>query len=322
MTLVTRTRRAVFGISPDEVHVTRCGFHVYDFATASRLERIGAEFLVGFHAALEESSIEGLASRLHTQVNTEFLGFGFEGAGMGLMLLDRIHLERGSFGRFLTGPGSPHAYMVHVGAGWAFARLPWLRRRLDRALESLDPLLRWLAVDGYGFHEGYFHWPESIQKCRVPDFVSGYVQRAFDQGLGRSLWFVEGVHPERVSAAIARFSQARRADLWAGVGLACAYAGGADQAAIVKLQELAGRHASGLAQGAAFAAEARRRAGNPMPHCDLACRVLCGMSAEEASRIPREELAGLPQNGMEPAYEVWRQRVRHRLAVRTERIPA
>ena len=58
---------------------------------------------------------------------------------------------------FLAGPGAAHTYMVHVGAGWALAQL---RRRVDRALARLDPLLGWLAVDGYGFHQGYFRWPD------------------------------------------------------------------------------------------------------------------------------------------------------------------
>ena len=241
---------------------------------------------------------------------------------MALMLLDRVHYTGQSFAAFLAGPGAPHAYMLHVGAGWAFARLPWLRRRLDRALSSLDPLLRWLTVDGYGFHEGYFHWPQSIRKRAVPGSVTGYAQRAFDQGLGRSLWFVEGIDPERVAAAATTFPEPRRADLWAGVGLACAYAGGAEHAAVLRLRELAGSHAAAAAQGAAFAAEARRRAGNPAAHCDLACQVLCGMSAEQAAAIPREELQGLPAGSTTPAYEIWRRRTQQRLAATVNRIPA
>jgi len=311
-----------FGISPQEVLVARRGFHVVETSTVKRLERVGTEFLRGFHAALEDSSSAVLADRLNREVDLEFRGFAFEGAGMALMLLDRLHLERNSLGAFLAGPGEAHKYMVLVGAGWAFPRLPWLRARLDRAMAPLDPLLRWLAVDGYGFHEGYFHPPESIGQCRVPRGVSGYAVRAFDQGLGRSLWFVEGIQPARVAEAIARFPSSRHADLWAGAGLACAYAGGADGPAILQLRELAGPFVSSLAQGASFAAEARHRAGNPVQHCDLACHLLCGTSAEEAAAIPREELSGLPADGQEPAFEIWRQRIQRRFADGTRRVPA
>jgi hypothetical protein len=209
--------------------------------------------------------------------------------------------------------------MLHVGAGWAFARLPWIRWNPSRALAKLDPLLCWLALDGYGFHEGYFHWRQSIRGQSIPKGLSGYAQRVFDQGLGRSLWFVESIDPERVAQTIATFAAYRRADLWSGVGLACAYAGGADSTALVILRELAGEHIVAVAQGAAFAAEARRLAGNPVAHCDAACRALCHMPAEQAAAIPREERQQLPRDGSVPSYEAWRQRVQQRLAREAER---
>jgi len=46
-------------------------------------------------------------------------------------------------------------------------------------------------MDGFGFHEGYFQWSRSVRKKALPKGVNGYALRAFDQGLGRSLWFVE-----------------------------------------------------------------------------------------------------------------------------------
>ena len=53
--------------------------------------------------------------------------------------------------------------MMHVGLGWALARL---RRSVTPYLAQLDPLLGWLAVDGYGFHEGYFDWPRYVEGQR------------------------------------------------------------------------------------------------------------------------------------------------------------
>jgi len=228
---------------------------------------------------------------------------------MALFLLDHLGLSRRTFSSFLTGPGETHSYMLHVGAGWAIARLPWLRMRGPAVLASLDPVLRWLAADGWGFHEGYFHWPAAIRKHAVPRSLNGYALRAFDQGLGRSLWFVEGIDPERVASTISRFPAHRHQDLWAGVGLACAYAGGAEPAALARVAELAGEHASATAQGAAFAAEARNRAGNPAAHCDLACRTLCGISAEDAASVARQARIDLPPDGTTPSYEVWRTRL-------------
>jgi hypothetical protein len=139
--------------------------------------------------------------------------------------------------------------------------------------------------------------------------MSGYALRAFDQGLGRSLWFINGADVESVAAAVAAFAEARRADLWSGVGLACAYAGGADGASVESLLARAGQFAPHLAQGAAFAAKTRQRAGNPSGHTETACRVLCGMSASEAADVTDAALWNLPPDEEEPAYEIWRRRI-------------
>lgn len=299
-------RLRAFGIPVDEVTFARRGFRGGDERIHQHLERIGRAFLQGYHAALEEDRLGLLVHRLN-RVDTEDLGFAYEGAAMGLCLLDHLApWRRDRLPSFLLGHGVPHVYLMHVGAGWALAQL---RRRIDHALTRFDPLLRWLVADGYGFHQGYFRWPRCVDRQSVPTHLSGYARRAFDQGLGRSLWFVEGADAARIAVSIARFSRARQADLWSGVGLACAYAGGVTTESIGTLKSMAGSNQPSLAQGVAFAAKARERAGNPAPQTDRACRIICGLSAEDAARLTDRALVDLPMDGLLPAYEIWRQRI-------------
>lgn len=296
-------------IPVEETRVSRRGFHVRDRAVAERLESIGETFLRGYHAALADKGGAALARSL-SLVDPELQGFAFEGAAMALTLLDHLSpLRHRRFRRFLEGEGAPHIYMLHVGAGWAMARLPWLRWRVDSFVSTLDPLARWLALDGYGFHQGYFYWPDSVRRQMIPRGVSGYAHRAFDQGLGRSLWFVEGAEATQIAAAISAFPPARQRDLWSGVGLACAYAGGRTASHLESFRDAAGPFLAQAAQGAAFAAKARQRAGNPAPHSDLACRILCGAPAEAAAAVTDAALTGLPPDGAQPAYEIWRRRI-------------
>ncbi len=303
-------RKRLFGISPNEVTFARRGFRGGEGGARERLEKVGATFLHGYHAVLLDDEPEGLAQRL-SEVELEFRGFAFEGAAMSLALLDVLTpWKKDRFQAFLKGPGAAHVYMVHVGMGWALARL---RRRVERPLARLDPLLRWLAIDGYGFHEGYFYWPRFVERQTPPKQLSGYALHAFDQGLGRSLWFVDGADVSRIPTTIAAFPPSRHADLWSGVGLACAYAGGRERVEVQALRVAAGPYHPQLAQGAAFAAKARQRAGNPTPHTEIACEVLCGLSAEAASKITDVALENLPPDGAEPAYEIWRQRIQARL---------
>jgi len=318
--MLRRLIQPLLRIPRAEVTFEQRGFYTGNWAVQSHLERAGNAFLDGYHAALETPMPSRLPRLLDNDVESEFQGFAYEGASMCLTLLDALLPGRSQrLPRFLAGPGSAHVYMGHVGVGWALARL---RRRVERPLQRLDPLLRWLAVDGYGFHEGYFHWPRTVGDHHVPRHLSGYAQRAFDQGLGRSLWFVEGADVERIFRTIASFPRSRHADLWSGVGLACAYAGGVERTDVETLRNLAESHTLQLAQGAAFAAEARERAGNLTPHTERACQVLCEISAPAAAKVTRDTAADLVEDPDEsaiemignPPYECWRQRIQAQLA--------
>jgi hypothetical protein len=306
--MLARLRKLVFGISLEETTFARRGFHEGDVHVRRRLERIGETFLFGYHAALEASNPDLLHHSLQ-KVEPELCGFAFEGAAMALTLRDHL-MPWPRAGKqlqvFLDGPGMAHVYMVHVGVGWALARLPW---RTQWPPPWLDPLLRWLVIDGYGFHEGYFYWRRYIKEQAKPKRLSGYASRVFDQGLGRSLWFVEGADVARILKTISAFPPARQADLWSGVGLACTYAGGLDGTQIMALRAAAGPFQPCLAQGAAFAAKARQRAGNPASHTALACEIFCGLSVAAAANVTDQALVDLPPDGFEPAYESWRRRI-------------
>jgi hypothetical protein len=316
-----RIARRLFGIAPDEISFERRGFQWDSETVRQRLEGVAGRFVEGYHAALEEVSTAGLAARLG-EIPAEVSGFAHEGAGMALALLDTLtpwrRRQAGRLDSFLRGPGRPHDYLVHVGAGWILARLPLSPERL-RA--RLDPLLGWLALDGYGFHEGFFHPARTVARHQVPAKVRGYARRAFDQGIGRSLWFVEGAGPQRLKTTISSFPADRQGDIWSGTGLACAYAGGRDRGAVEELLKHAGEHAPQLAQGVAFAAEARRRAGNLAPQAGLACDVVWRLDAEQVAQVAVQAGEDLPANIDdidEPAYEVWRQRIREQFTERMD----
>jgi hypothetical protein len=316
--LSVRLRRLLFGISPDEASAARRGFEIRDQAMRARLDLVGITFIRGYSMALEARSLDDLGLTLDS-VDLEWRGFAYEGAAMALALLDYITPgSRNKLGRFLRGPGDRHRYMVHVGAGWAIARVP-LRTR--SAFRHLDPMLKWLAIDGLGFHEGYFHWSKYRNGKEGGKRPAGYGAHAFDQGLGRSLWFVNGGDVSAMSTSISQFSEARRPDLWSGIGLACAYAGALSIDQLNELKAAAGAWVPSLAQGAAFAAKARERAGNQTAHTENACRVLCGTSASAAAALTdyvlnelkaaelKEALSDSLDDSDTPRYEVWRKRI-------------
>lgn len=294
-----------------EASFERRGFATSDESTRLRLEGIGRTFILGYNAALNTEGFVSLSRTLDRTPEAD-RGFAFEGAAMALTLLDLITpWRRHRLKDFLDGPAREHLYLATVGAGWALARL---RQGQHRILRGLDPLLHWLAFDGYGFHEAYFRPETTFQAHARPRALDGYALRVFDQGVGRGLWFASGANIERIDRCVAGFPTERRADLWSGLGLAAAYAGGADAVQLSLLRARAGDYNRDLAQGAAFAAKARERAASPAAHTDLACRIFCNCGAMIAAKATDDALEGLRGTPDTPDYEIWRRRIRDRIS--------
>ena len=293
----------LFSIDGCEVTFARRGFSSAKPEIRERLEYVGTIFLLGYHAALQVNEPGALSEKLE-QVELEYRGFAYEGAAMALALQDAITPRSNRLTDFMAGAGRRHIYMLHVGAGWACARLPWVRRSIETFICKFHPVLRWLVLDGYGFHQGYFHFKTPLISA-LNRFSIG-ARHVFYQGLGRSLWFIHGCDPHQISKTISSFPTLYQCDAWSGIGLACAYAGGAALPDLQDLIALAGHFDSALAQGAAFAAKARQLAGNEAAHTEQACAVLAGVSAEQAATVCDSTLAQIDKNSPSP-YQEWRE---------------
>jgi hypothetical protein len=310
----TAVRLRLLGISPARASFERRGFPQTAPAKQARLEAIGRTFIHGYLAALRHD-VGGVLDEELEAIDAERRGFAYEGAAMATVLRDLLSpVQRSRWEALLARHGDRHVYMLHVGAGWALARTRW---RLGRFLARREDLLRWLVLDGYGFHEGYFRPKRFFSDTPRPAPFAGYGGRAFDQGLGRSLWFYSGADVDRVAERIAHFDQSRAIDLWSGIGLAAAYAGGCDRGDLARLCELAGATRPALAQGVAFAAAARQRAGNPSTSAELACEVVVGSTAAAAAALAEQTRLDVRPDAHTPAYERWRERLRTEAAAAT-----
>ena len=312
MTAWHQLRRRILTPDVSETKVDVRGFHVKNEAARERLEKVGSSFLDGFGAAAGAPRPADATPELEA-VTEQFRGFAYEGAAMAFAIRDVLPGRGGRVRTFLE-QHDEHVYMAYVGVGWAMARLP---RMLWSRLYAPDPLLRWLVLDGYGFHQAYFKTDRYVYRAQRESSVpwpggpaAAYAVRATDQGIGRASWFVAGTDPRRLVELFARFDPSRHPDLFAGAGLAAAYAGGATADELHWLRDAAGPHREYVAQGAAFAVQARLRAGLVAPHNELAAQILCGRPVIEAAQITDDTRVGLPADGEVPAFEVWRQRIR------------
>jgi hypothetical protein len=310
-TILGLIRNRIFTPHAREVTFERRGFHSPGPQQQANLENVGLMFLEGFKTGMMGRGMADIASSLDA-VERPFRGFSYEGCAMALAVRDAFRpVGRHWIRDFLAGPAAPHIYMAHIGIGWAMARVPSMRWR---AIMPEDEVLRWLALDGYGFHQAYFHTSRYVDRQYQGRIAlwqpAEYASRAIDQGIGRALWFVNGSDVEGVAKTIARFEASRHGDLWSGAALASVYAGGATEGDLKLMLELAGPHGPDAAQGAAFAATARLTAGLVTPQTEASARIYCAMSVEEAAAVCGQALDALSEGGSEPGYELWRKRIR------------
>jgi hypothetical protein len=313
--------RRIFDIDDRDTLVATRGFHRGREVMVDRLERVGASFVAGYRAALY-SGPEGADVAILDAAAPELRGFVAEGAAMGSAVADFASIGGQRLGHWLSRTDARFSYLTHVGVGWAMARLPFSR---DRLFRRLDPVHAWLAIDGLGFHDTYFTAPRVLAGWQRER--QGYGRRAWHQGVGRALWFVSCGEVARAAGLIERhFAPALHGDLWAGLGLAIAYAGGPGPEELAEARVLAGPLAGDLGQGAVFGAAAHVRHGFVPDHADLAVRMLAGLSAAGAAALADTARARVtadvegPERGVStrgvPAYEAWRMAIRAGLGAR------
>ncbi|PXX70616.1 uncharacterized protein DUF1702 [Nocardia tenerifensis] len=310
-------RRKIFTPNARQASLKVRGFPARNPHAAACLETAGATFLEGFGVAAERGTAAEAAAVL-SEIESNRRGFAFEGAAMALAIRDGLPIGHNHHvADFITAAGE-HLYMIYVGVGWALARLP---RPLHRAAltGTTDPVLLWLALDGYGFHQAYFHTDRYVKQQYVdsaPPIVTtrhpDYVPHAIDQGIGRALWFVSGADPAAACTMINGFAPDRRADLFAGLGLAATYAGGATESELAALRDQSAAYREHIGQGATFAAEARSRARVVQPGTATALAILTGQRVEDASSLAIETRPAEATIDGRAGFEVWRERIRRR----------
>jgi hypothetical protein len=307
-------RKKLFGLSHSAVSFEKRGFFAGVPGAREHLERAGGAFVDGYNAAVADSGPRRLAQEL-ARLPADLTGFAHEGASMALALAAIVMpWSRGRWRAFVEETRASHLYLSLVGAGWALARLRL--RRLPRFIADADALHAPLVYDGYGFHEAFFHPQRALWHGAAR--LSGEAAASFDQGAGRALWFIAGAEPFRIREAIDCVARVRRGDLWSGIGLAAAYAGGQDARGIRALLHGAHHDVHHFAQGIAFAAKARVRAGNVLPECNAVCLAVWGMDARAVADAADEELEGVRNVIVEARFAAWRAALRDRHAALQE----
>ena len=245
---------------------------------AAELKRVSFIFLDGFDAALtaEGGKIERDIDKL-PQIDR---GVAFEGAAAAKAVRD---LSAENFSTSQTSSllveSNQYSFLMLLGIGEALAQLK-MPPQICNAFANEN----WSGqiIEGYGFFDGYFNWHEAVIKQRYPDGLGPELMAAYNQGIGRALFFITNGNPQQIRDLIVTFDPVRRAELWAGVGLPTAYIGGHTERELKRLVDLADKYRAEFMQGIMLGASARNQQSYIPEHTELAASVVYGSSALKA----------------------------------------
>jgi hypothetical protein len=326
--LLGTLRRLALTPSFAKVGFGKRGFPVTPTAATGRLEAIPQSVICGFEWGIETRTQHELEQRL-ALVDVELRGFAYEGAAMAYTIRDAMAAGKGHRARdLLMGSGQPHIFLTYIGIGFAMSHLPrplWRNVLPDLTGSAFYPTMSWFAVDGYGFDLAYFATGKWVDRQHLPkpyawDGSPDYFLRAVDFGIGRALWFINGGRPAQTVAAVRRFDPRRQPDLFSGVGLAAAFAGGCEADELGLLLDGAGADRAEVSLGAVLAVKGRHFSGHVPEHTEAAAKVLTEMSVEQVVDLAdRTEVPYADGTAQEPAYELWRRRIREHFTAQAGR---
>lgn len=229
----------------------------------------------------------------------EFRSIAYEAASFCIALKDlEAGNELNNWKIFLQEIGKTHATQIYVGLGWALAQ-----KQIDPSLclSVLAPMMRYRVLDGYGYYEGTFRRRKSILSQQKPELKDEVTFSAYDQGLGRSLWYIYLGKIDDIKNIIQKFPVERRKDLWRGLGIATSYVGGCDKEMLKEILDKSGEYKTQLTTGSVMVLVSRDFAGFISDDTALACTSWCNKTSEEIINLYKPQLDSADEN----SYSNW-----------------
>ena len=246
--------------------------------TKKNMALIQSIFLDAKNKALTISNIEELNKILQKTIS-EFLSVSYEGASMGIAInnLEENHTLN-KWQNFYQKYGKNHAAQVHIGLGWAINEL---NLDLNYYMNNLEPMFKFRVIDGYAYYDGIFRRRRSVRMKQIPENLESLSLRAYDQGLGRSFWYIAQGEVDKLIRIISNFPKERQFDMWRGIGIAIAYVGGVENAELIELNDISGNCSKAFKCGIALVTQSREEAKTSSIYTETICNTLLNLNTSE-----------------------------------------
>lgn len=283
-------------------------------ADADLTAAIGREFARGFNDTLRTFDPAAVGARLDSLEDDYLAPFYVEGASMAFAAGRALHpREARSAHRVLLGDLPGHKYLIFAGWGWWYAVRPFAALGIRRSpLWRQGSLFAGLGVDGMAFATCFLKAEPPNFDVPCP-FSEPEYEALWLQGYGRALWFVTRGHPEVFQHQRERLAPRQRPELYAGLGLATAFAGLRRPCSPLEAPPGTEAERRAFHQGVAFGLTARREASPRSFHrftdrLDRSGADWVAAVTDRCSRPP-EPVASSPDGG----YVAWQRQIRNEL---------
>jgi len=253
---------------------------------SERMQQIQSAFLEAKEFALLANQKEQLSDFL-SAISGDFSSVSFEGVSMGLAINSYNKTKTLSEWNWLIEKYSAvHTSQIYVGLGWAIAELG-----IDPTtiVSDLNSASGYRVMDGVGYYHGILRRRAAVERQLIPDIVSISLLPAYDQGLGRSLWYNAGGEIERVLQKIGLFPKDRTPAFWRGLGVAITYVGGTSDKGIEAIRGASKSNLAHLKYGALMALLSRKKAGTSCEDSSAIVRCLVPNFNEIGGRVEQLE---------------------------------
>lgn len=203
-----------------------------------------------------------------------------------------------------------YSFLLYMGIGEAMAQL-----KISPAASNCLTNNSWSDQiwEGYGFFNGYFRWFDTLVHQKYPEGLAPELRPAYDQGLGRAIYFLTSGKPYEIRDYISTFAPERQKEMWAGLGQPAAYAGGCDEKALRKLLELSGESRIELQQGVLLGVSGRLQQNCIPDFTDTLCQLVCGTTTSSGNVLINQDINRLVDNRGKYKLLDWQNKVRSSL---------
>ncbi len=178
----------------------------------------------------------------------------FEGASMGYAQYDKYNNGRLTEWKKFT-EKTPKAFNTFnfIGLGWALAK--WTDFDLT-TLKDVDVKMYWRTFGGWGYHDAIFKKSLIFNKMDRAHRVPLEYVNAYDEGIGRLIWYESRADLQKMMDLVSRFDKSRLPDIWRGIGIAVSFVGAYDLDFFKKILNFTGDFRLSFNIGSALAAKA------------------------------------------------------------------